>query len=158
MIHSNLGSRFCNVVTGMTSQPTVIDKQSTIPLFTHPPTLTHMPAHIYSVTSCYFFLSPWMTWQQSTHLSLSPSYSSREFPFSVKLKLFYFQSPSLSGHQENPCLPQQSTPTGISMFSTFPGDLLHLLTQGTESHQPLSAANSHRTIQTRFIRYFLCIS
>lgn len=37
------------------------------------------------------------------------------------------------------------------MFSTFPGDLLHLLTQGTESHQPLSiGAKGLRTLTEQY--------
>ena len=101
MIHSNLGPRFWNVITGVTSQLAHSDQQAInhSPIHTHTHTHTHILtlSHFLSVTSLSLY---WMTRQQSTHLSLSSSYSSCEFPVSVKLNLPYFQSPSLSEHRQ----------------------------------------------------------
>lgn len=73
VIHSNPGSRFCNVIIGMISQLAHSNQQAIIPLFTHLHTHTH---HALTYSLC------WMRWQKKVLVfsSLPVIHSSCKFP------------------------------------------------------------------------------
>lgn len=113
-IHSNPGSRFCNVIKAWfriselaqwsaSNQAFLILSLSLSHIHTH--------THTFSLSLLSLSLSLyWITWQKVLVLIFHflPAVLPTHLPLSGKINTHHFQSPSLPWHKEKPCLHRQS--------------------------------------------------